>query len=127
MYYAERLKNIWGNVYDPTQDTKSVIEVFFHPDFEQCINGVVMKRTEYVEHVIAQKKNMTIESIEYKNFLEEGEELFIVYYPKAKDLEGADIEAEVIGHFHFKSNQIFKVHGQVRLIKGNPADVDMEN
>lgn len=80
----DRLKNIWTVVYDPKNDVTAVIEEFFHPDYEQCINGVIMSRPEYIDHVMAQKKNMVIEHIEYVHYLEKGEELFALYYVKAK-------------------------------------------
>lgn len=123
----ERLKHIWAEVYDPHKNTTNVIEEFFHPDYEQCINGITIKRPEYINHVIAQKKNMIMEHIEYVHCLEGGKELFAIYYPKGKTLEGSKIEAEVISYFQFQDNQIIKIHGQVRLIKGDFSDVDMEN
>lgn len=126
MNYIDRLKNIWAVVYDPKKDVTAVIEEFFHPDYEQCINGVIMSRREYIDHVMAQKKNMVIEHIEYVHYLEKGEELFALYYVKAKNSEGSDIEAEVISYFQFQDKQILKIHGQVRLTKGDYSDVDMQ-
>ena len=35
------------------------------------------------------------------------------------------IVAEVMSYFEFKDQKIFKIHGQVHLLKGNPYDVDM--
>ncbi len=127
MNYIDRLKNIWSVIYDPKKDVAAVIEEFFHPDYEQSINGVIMSRSEYINHVIAQKKNMVIEHIEYKHHLENGDELFAIYCVKGRDSEGSDIEAEVISYFKFQNKQILKIHGQVRLIKGEYSDVDMES
>lgn len=86
-----------------------------------------MFRPEYINHVIAQKKNMVIEHIEYMHYFEKGEELFAIYCAKGQSPEGSDIEAEVISYFQFRDNQILKAHGQVRLIKGEYSDVDMES
>ncbi len=125
MNYIDRLKNIWNVVYDPNNDVTQTIEEFFHPDYEQSINGVSMLRPEYIEHVRAQKKNMHVEHIEYKYHLENADKLFAIYYVKGKTLEGAAIEAEVISYFQFKDKQILKIHGQVRLEKGEYSAVDM--
>jgi hypothetical protein len=119
------LKNIWNSVYDSTMDTNKIIEKFFHPAYEQCINGVMMNRTLYIQHVVEQKKNMKIESIDYQHVLEKGNELFAIYYPKGKNINNFSIEAEVIAYFQFENRQIFRIHGQVRLIKGDFSDVDM--
>jgi len=127
MAYINLLKNIWNLIYDPKMDAIETIEKFFHPDYEQCINGVNMKRSEYIHHVLAQKQNMTINAIEYKHVIEKENELFAIYYPKGKNIQNLPIEAEVIAYFRFENQKLIKIHGQVQLIKGDLADADMEN
>lgn len=127
MPYIDLLKNIWNFIYDPEADVIEKIEEFFHQDYEQCINGVSMNRTEYIQHVLAQRQNMTISTIDYKHVLEKGNELFAIYYPIGRNKHGFPLEAEVIAYFHFENRQLFRIHGQVRLIKGDLPDVDMEN
>ena len=127
MLCIDLLKNIWNLIYDPQTNVTEVIEKYFHPDYEQCINGISMNRAEYIPHVLAQKQNMIVDSIDYKHFLEKDNELFAIYYPKGKNINNHPIEAEVIAYFLFKNQQIIRTHGQVRLIKGTFADVDMEN
>ncbi len=85
-----------------------------------------MNRTEYMHHVLEQKKNMMIDTIDYKHILEKENELFAIYYPKGKNINNHPMEAEVIAYFHFENQQIFRIHGQVRLLKGDLADVDMK-
>lgn len=121
------LKTIWKALYDPDIDTSITINKYFHPDYQQCINGVVMDRTQYVQHVSEQKENISIISIDYKQSIEKENELFALYYPQGKDKNNLPIEAEVIAYFYFANHQLLKIHGQVRLIKGNYADVDMTN
>jgi len=75
--------------------------------------------------VLAQKQNITIDTIEYKHILEKGNELFAIYYPKGKNTKNLIIEGEVIAYFYFENQQILKIHGQVRLIKGDLTDADM--
>jgi len=70
---------------------------------------------------------MTINTIDYKHILEKGNELFAIYYPRGKNSNNHPIEAEVIAYFHFENQKIFRIHGQVRLITGDLADVDMKN
>ncbi len=125
MIYTELLKNIWDSLYDPKMDVIKTVEKFFHQDYEQCINGVSMNRNEYIHHVLEQKKNMTINSIDYQHVLEKGNELFAIYYPRGKNTNNLPIEAEVVAYFHFEKQQIIRIHGLVRLIKGDLADVDM--
>ncbi|WP_367607317.1 hypothetical protein [Legionella sp. W05-934-2] len=119
------LKRIWQSVYDPNLDLRSVIKQYFHPQYEQCINGVIMNVDDYIDHVIEQKQNMQIDSIDYKQMIEAGDEVFALYYPKGFNRENMPVEAEVIAYFQFKENQLLKIHGQVRLVKGNLSDVDM--
>jgi hypothetical protein len=66
MNYTELLKNIWDLVYNPEEDTAKVIETYFHKNYKQCINDISMNRTEYIHHVIEQKRNMLIDTIEYQ-------------------------------------------------------------
>jgi len=127
MMYTELLKNAWNSLYDPQIEVAQAIEQFFHPDYEQCINGVCINRDEYIHHVLEQKKNMTIDTIDYKHILEKGNELFAIYYPRGKNANNLPIEAEVIAYFRFENQKIFRIHGSVRLIKGDLADVDMKN
>lgn len=127
MSHKDLLNKIWTAVYDPTADTAQVIEKFFHPDYEQCINGVVMQRKEYIDHVIAQKNNIIIDSIHYEHTLELNNELFSLYFPKGRNINGGPIEAEVIAYFKFKEDQIINIHGQVRMIAGKPSDIDMND
>lgn len=125
MNNIELLKDIWTSLYDPATNVYDIVEKFFHQDYEQCISGVFMDRAQYIQHVIEQKENMTIDSIDYKNIIEKGNELFALYYPKGRNKNNLPIEAEVIAYFCFSKHQILGIHGQVRLIKGNYADVDM--
>lgn len=125
MTYTELLKNAWDYLYDPQTEVVEIVEKFFHQDYEQCINGIVMRRDEYIDHVLEQKKNMTIDTIDYKNILEKGNELFAIYYPRGKNINNIPVEAEVIAYFRFENQQIFRIHGMVRLLKGNLVDVDM--
>jgi hypothetical protein len=126
MTNVDLLKNVWASIYNPELDAAETIEKLFHPNYEQCINGVRMNRTEYIQHVIAQRKNMTMDQFDYQHFLEKGNELFAVYSVKGKNLKSQPVEAEVIAYFLFESQQILKIHGQVRLIKGDLSDVDMK-
>lgn len=126
MSYIELLQNAWITVYDPKTDVIETVERFFHPDYEQCINGVILNRATYIEHVIEQKKNMIINSIEYMHVLEKENELFTIYYPRGHNINNLPIEAEVIAYFRFENQQIYRIHGQVRLIEGDLADVDMK-
>ena len=68
MQFIDRLKNIWTAVYERKNDASIIIEKYFHPNYEQCINGVTMYRSEYIQHVMEQKKNMVVEHIEYTHF-----------------------------------------------------------
>ena len=125
MNYINRLKIICAALYDPQKNVEAVVKTFFHPEYVQCINGVTMSRSEYIDHGVAQRKNIIIEHIEYMHHVEKGEELFALYCPKGQTHEGLDIKAEVISYFQFQDNLVLKVHGQVRLIKGEFLDVDM--
>lgn len=127
MTYTHLLKNIWNSIYDPKIEVISIVEKFFHQDYEQCINGVSMNRDKYIDHVVEQRKNMTIDTIDYKHILEKEDELFAIYYPRGRNKNNLPIEAEVIAYFRFKNQKIFRIHGQVQLIKGDLVDVDMKN
>lgn len=127
MNHLEYIFQIWDKLYDRDQDTKSVIELFFHDDYMQCINGIVMNRKEYIDHVIEQKKNINSMEFKYKNYLSQADELFIIYNAKGKNILDEDIEAEVIAYFQFKDTKVLKIHGQVHLLKGKPSDVDMNH
>jgi hypothetical protein len=125
MNYLELIFHIWNILYDKNKDVKAVIEEFFHEDYNQCINGLILNRAEYIDHVIKQRKN--IESIEFKRkkHLLQSNELFVIYDAKGKNIEGDDIEAEIISYFELKDKKLFRIHGQVHLSKGDASDVDM--
>jgi len=125
MNNLERIFHIWSILYDKNNDVKTVIEESFHEDYNQCINGIILNRGEYIDHVIEQRKN--IESIEFKHkkYLLQSNELFVIYDAKGKNTEGDDIEAEIISYFEFKDKKVFRIHGQVHLSKGSTSDVDM--
>jgi hypothetical protein len=127
MTYTDLLKNIWQVVYDHKADTTQMITQHFHINYEQCINGVILKRDEYIQHVIEQKKNMTLTSLDYRHTLEKGNELFALYYAYGRNTNNQPIEAEVISYFLFEKEQIIRIHGQVRLIQGDMTDVDMHD
>ena len=127
MSYKDLLKKVWDSIYDPNQDVVATVEKFFHQNYEQCINGVNMDRTQYIQHVLEQRQNMMIDVIDYKHVLEKGNELFAIYYPKGRNNNNFPVEAEVIAYFRLENQQILRIHGLVRLIKGDLADVDMKN
>ena len=125
MNNIEQIFHIWNDLYDKNLDPRVVIEKFFHEEYSQNINGVILNRSQYIDHVIEQHK--TIESIVFKNknHLEKSDKLFIIYDAKGKSIEGNDIEAEIISYFEFKDKKVFRIHGHVHLSKGNPSDADM--
>ena len=127
MTYTALMKRIWHAIYDPHQDVAETVKQYFHKDYAQCINGVAMGRASYIQHVIEQKKKMRVLSIDYKHVMERDEALFALYCPKGKARDGSPIEAEVIAYFNFKDHKIMNIHGQVRLIKGDLVDVDMDH
>jgi hypothetical protein len=127
MSYTNLLKNILNCLYDTEMDATEIVEKFFHPHYEQCINGASMNRAEYIQHVLAQRKSMSVNTIDYKQILEKENEIFAIYYPSGLNTKNLPIEAEVIAYFRFEDQQLFRIHGQVRLLKGDLADVDMQN
>ncbi|WP_019215423.1 hypothetical protein [Legionella tunisiensis] len=124
--YIDLLK-IFGILFMTLKQMLLKNREIFHKEYEQCINGVSMNRTEYIQHVLAQRQMVTIDTIDYKHVLEQGNELFAIYYPIGRNKKGLPLEAEVIAYFHFENQQLYRIHGQVRLIKGDLTDVDMEN
>lgn len=125
MTNLDLLKKIWQAVYDPSLDAGVIINKYFHRDYSQCINGVILNRDQYIDHVNEQKKNITINTFDYKHVLENGNELFALYYPKGINVNKTPIEGEVITYILFENEQIIKIHGQVRLVQGDLRDVDM--
>jgi len=126
MNYTNLMKTIWTALYDSQTSVPEIVEKYFHPEYEQCINGVRMNRQEYIHHVQEQKKNMTVTAMDYKHVLENGNELFALYYPRGKNKDLLPVEAEVLAYFQFEDQQILRIHGQVRLLQGAQADVDMK-
>lgn len=125
MSNLEQIFYIWKVLYDKNQDPKLVIEDFFHEDYTQSINGIILNRSEYITHVIEQRKNIQEMDFECKIHMNQKDKLFILYNAQGKNIQGDEIAAEVISYFEFKDQKVFKIHGQVHLLKGNPSDVDM--
>ena len=125
MNNLEQIFHIWQVLYAKDQDPKLVIEEFFHEDYTQSINGVILNRVEYIRHVIEQRNNIQTMKFECKIHMSQNDKLFILYDAKGTNTQGDEIIAEVISYFEFKDQKIFKIHGQVHLLKGNPSDVDM--
>lgn len=119
------LKKVWEDVYSPELDTTQIIRKYFHPDFKQCINGNVMNRPEYIDHVIAQKENFTLNKIHYQENLEKKDELFTAYFIKGKNKDNQPVEAEVIVYAKLQDAQILNLHGLVVLTQGGEKEVDM--
>jgi hypothetical protein len=125
MNNLEQVFHIWKVLYAKNQDPKSVIEEFFHENYTQSINGIILNRSEYIDHVIEQRKNIQTMEFECKIHMSQNDKLFILYDAKGTNTQGDEIIAEIISYFEFKDRSIFKIHGQVHLSKGNPSDVDM--
>lgn len=125
MNHLERIFHIWKVLYDRNQDPKLVIEEFFHENYIQSINGIILNRSEYINHVIEQRKNIKTILFECKTYMSQQDNLFIIYNAKGINIQGDEILGEVISYFEFKNQKVLKIHGQVYLLKGNPSDVDM--
>lgn len=125
MKYVELIKKTWADIYDPDLDVEAVVRKYFHVDYEQCINGVIMRRAAYIDHVIAQRAGMTIDNISYDHLVESGNEAFGVYYPSGIGVDGSEIKAEVVAYYKFEGSQILHIHGQVRFISGDKKVADM--
>jgi uncharacterized protein YuzB (UPF0349 family) len=118
MNNLEQIFHIWKVLYAKNQDPKSVIEEFFHEDYTQSINGIILIRPEYITHVIEQRKNIDIMEFECKTHMTQHDKLFILYNAKGINIQGDEIIAEIISYFEFKDKKVFKIHGQVHLLKG---------
>jgi len=125
MRNLEKIFHVWKILYANNQDLKSIIEEFFHEDYTQSINGVILNRLDYTTHVINQRKNIQKMEFECKIHMSQNDKLFILYDAKGTNTQGDEIIAEVISYFEFKDQKIFKIHGQVHVLKGNPSDVDI--
>lgn len=117
---------MWDVLYDKNQETKTTIENFFHTDYTQTINGSTMNRRDYIDHVIEQKNNLCSMRFKLKKHLAHLDEFFVIYEAEGKNIQEEPIEAEIIAYVQFKDKKIFRIHGQVHLLKGNPVDVDMD-
>ncbi len=124
--YAELLKEIWAAVYVPNTDIIKTIEKYFHLDYTQCINGVKLNKDQYLTHVIEQRKQIKVLGFDYKHILEKKNELFACYEVIGENTQLSPIVGEVIAYFCFDGKQVLQIHGQVRLLTGNYADVDMK-
>jgi len=120
------LKKIWVAIYDTELDVDETFEQYFHKNYSQSINGIYMNRIQYRNHALEQRKSMKINSIDYKHIIEKENELFALYYPKGVNSSNKPIKAEVIAYFQFEDQKLIKIHGQVQLIEGELADVDMK-
>ena len=112
-------------MYSPKEDTAEVIKRYFHENYQQCINGVVLNREQYIQHVLAQKKNLHHFHMAYLDHLEGDNELFTIYCVESGDDTSELVRAEVIIYVRFVEHQILIMHGQVRLIEGDMTLVDM--
>lgn len=119
------LKQICDAIYDPKKDAIETINKFFHKDYEQCINGVYMNRAEYIQHVLEQRKTLIVDHFDFRHIIEKNNELFALYYVIGTNIQHHPLEGEVIAYFRFENEQVLRIHGQVRLLKGELADVDM--
>jgi hypothetical protein len=66
-----------------------------------------------------------MDSIDYQSYLEDGDTVFAIYFPKATDDEGNKIIAEVIAKFVFENDTIHHIHGHVRFLSGSSEKLDM--
>ena len=67
---------------------------------------------------------MTIEKIEYKHVIEKENQLFALYYPRGRNTNNQEVEAEVIAYFCFiKSKKLFNhfiLYGYLSVFTGLP-------
>lgn len=123
MDYKDLLTEIWSAVYNSKTDAVEIIDKFFHKDYKQCINGIKMNRSEYLRHILKERENLILDSIEYIHALEQGNELFAIYIFHAKNRNHNPVKGEVVAYFRFEKQQLAKIYGQVRLVQGILADI----
>jgi hypothetical protein len=121
----DQIKHLCKILYARDENPTTVIEEFFHEDYSQCINGTLLNRSDYIHHVIDQRKTMAFIEFEYKTYMMEQDKLFVIYLARGKTIEGDDMSAEIMSYFEFKDKKVWRAHGQVHLFEGNPADIDM--
>ncbi len=126
MNYSDIIICFWQDLYNPERKPQQVFDKYLHPDYSQCINLVTLDRDTYLEHVINQRDSMTITHIHYQHIVENGSDVFTLYYPEGLNHEHQAIKAEVIAHFSFKEQLLHRVHGQVQFMNGSAADADMK-
>ncbi len=125
MTNLEKISRVWDALYDKQNDVRQVIQASFHADYKQSINGVELNRSEYIEHVLEQRRNLDSVTFRYNKHSSEDNKLFAAYHVSAKNLNGESLEAEVIADFEFLDDMLYRINGKVSILHGDPADVDM--
>ncbi|SCC48347.1 hypothetical protein GA0116948_11097 [Chitinophaga costaii] len=98
---------------------------FFHPAYQQYVDGHHLDYKGFIAHMIAQRKVVQEMEIFFKTIVQEGNIVFTNHEVFIKKIDGQPIKIQVIAEFLFEEDKVIKCEELTYLMEGSNEDRDI--
>ena len=112
-------------VFVSEMSDQEMMDRFFCPDFSALIDGVELKRDDFLRRVGRMRSETVVERQEFIEMMEQGDRLFSMHTVKGQSLSsGQPFKTLIIALFIFEGDKIKKGYANSST-EGDPRDSDI--
>jgi len=119
------LKKIFSDIFEADTFDEKIIRKYFHPKYQQHVNGKILNFDQFVDHMKAIKDTLGSVKIYFERLIEEDDWVCSVHYAEGKKKDGNIVKAKVIAFFKFEQDKIILCDEMTHLLAGNTEDEDI--
>ncbi|MCC9064577.1 nuclear transport factor 2 family protein [Flavobacterium piscisymbiosum] len=116
------IKDVFTQVVESTVVDEKIIADFFHPKYQQNVDGVQLDYSGFIQHMKAQKGIISNITVNFRNIVAEDELVFTNHDVIVTKNDGTIIKIHVLGEFRIAEGKIISCDELTRLEQGAPED-----
>lgn len=116
------IKDAFSQIVESTSADEKVIADFFHPKYQQYVDGQQLDYSDFIQHMIVQKGVISNTVVNFKNIVAEDELVFTNHEVIATKNDGSIIKVHILAEFTIADGKIIRCDELTRIIQGSAED-----
>lgn len=116
------IKDAFSQVVGSNSADEKIIAAFFHPEYQQYVDGIELNYSGFIQHMIAQKGVISNTVVNFRNIVAEDEVVFTNHEVIATKNDGSIIKVHVLAEFRIANGKIIRCDELTRVIQGSVED-----
>ncbi len=118
------LHALFEQLFDPAVPSEA-IGAYFHPDYQQLVDGKILNFTDFIAHVGVLKSTLASAQVTFEQILVNGQEWADIHYVDAVKQDGSRLRVKVLAFYIFRDGKISRIEELTHLEQGSAVDQDL--